>query len=216
MSTGNNHVFNVLDKNSKALTEDQRLVRLIAKGANKSPNLAQSLCVSIPQVTSEQVVEYIDALLPYVVGMVADVQDKMIREYRINTGASSVNEDVFSIPAAIQWLAANATGERLTGAMIKEWFTSDYKEACIQWLSSKPALSKLNTNQLEPKFNAICGLMEQFANPHVKLGIKQLGVILDFANNVEHDGRMAGIVAKTMELKKKLEEESAALEDIFG
>src|SRR5574337_11816 len=164
MSIGTSHVFNPLTKDSKAL-DGQRLVRLIAKGKNKSENLDKSLCVSVPQVTIEQVTEYIDALMPYVVGMVADTQDKIIREYRIESGAAEIHEALFDVPHCVAWLAENATGERLTGDMLREWFSEDYKDACIDWLKSKPALSGLTDEQMGHKFNAVLGTIVEFANP---------------------------------------------------
>ena len=215
MSIGQNHVFNKLDKDSKALASDQRLVRLIAKGKNKSANLPHSLCVSIPALTAEHVVEYIDALMPYVVGMVADTQDKIIREYRIETGAADINEELFDIPHCIEYLAANATGERLTGDMLREWFTEDYKDATIEWLKSKPALSGATAETLEHKFNAVCGVIAEYANPHWKPTKPLINMILDLGASVECDGRMAQIIAKTEAHQKRMEAESEALDGII-
>ena len=215
MSIGQNHVFNKLDKDSKALASDQRLVRLIAKGKNKNANLPHSLCVSIPALTAEHVVEYIDALMPYVVGMVADTQDKIIREYRIETGKESINEQLFSVPQCIEWLANNATGERLTGDMLKEWFTEDYREATIDWLKSKPALSGATAEVLEHKFNAVRDVIVEYANPHWKPPRPVINMILDLGASVECDGRMAQICAKTEAHQKRMEAESEALDGII-
>jgi len=215
MSVGSNHVFHALTKDSKALTGDQRLVRLIAKGKNKSENLQQSLCVSIPAVTSEQVVEYIDALLPYVVGMVADTQDKIIREYRIESGAESINEALFDIPHCVEYLAANATGERLTGEMLREWFTEDYRGATIEWLKSKPALAGVTDDVLEHKFNAVRSVIVEYANPHWKPTRPLINMILDLGASVECDGRMAQILAKTEQHQKRMDAEADALDGIL-
>lgn len=215
MSIGSNHVFNKLEKDSKALASDQRLVRLIAKGKNKNANLAHSLCVSIPALTAEHVVEYIDSLMPYVVGMVADTQDKIIREYRIESGKESINEGLFSVPQCIEWLANNATGERLTGEMLREWFTEDYKEATIEWLKSKPALSGATDETLAHKFNAVCGVIVEYANPHWKPTKPLINMILDLGSSVECDGRMAQIIAKTEAHQKRMDAESDALEGVI-
>lgn len=215
MSIGSNHVFNPLTKDSKALAADQRLVRLIAKGKNKSANLSESLCVSVPQVTIEQVTEYIDTLMPYVVGMVTDTQDKIIREYRIESGANDINEALFDVPHCVAWLAENATGERLTGEMLREWFSEDYKDACIDWLKSKPALSGLTEEQMGHKFNAVLGTIVEFANPHFKPSLPVLNMILDLAGSVECDGRMLGIVAKANQHKARIESEANSLDGII-
>lgn len=214
MSIGSSHVFTKLTKDSKPI-DGQRLVRLIAKGKNKSTNLSSSLCVSVPQVTIEQVTEYIDALMPYVVGMVSDTQDKIIREYRIESGASDIHESLFDVPHCVAWLADNATGERLTGDMLREWFTEDYKDACMDWLKSKPALSGLTDEQMEHKFNAVLGTIVEFANPHFKPAMPVLNMILDLAGSVECDGRMLGIVAKTNQHKARIESEANSLDGII-
>lgn len=215
MSIGSSHVFTKLTKDSKALANDQRLVRLIAKGKNKSENLNESLCVSIPALTTEHVVEYIDALMPYIVGMVSDTQDKIIREYRIESGANDIHESLFDVPHCVAWLADNATGERLTGDMLREWFTEDYREACIDWLKSKPALSGLTAEQMEHKFNAVLGTIVEFANPHFKPAMPVLNMILDLAGSVECDGRMLGIVAKANQHKARIESEANSLDGII-
>ena len=62
-NVSNVHQFSQLNKDSKALA-GQRLVRLIAKadknGNYPSPNLTESLCVSVPHVSQEAVAEVID------------------------------------------------------------------------------------------------------------------------------------------------------------
>lgn len=215
MSIGTAHVFNPLTKDSKALTAEQRLVRLIAKGKNKSKNLSKSLCVSVPQVTIEQVTEYIDVLMPYVVGMVSDTQDKIIREYRIESGAADIHESLFDVSHCVEWLAENATGERLTGEMLKDWFDEDYQEAVREWLRSKPALNGATGDKLGHVYNVVRDLIVQYANPHFKPNLNQCDMILDLGQSVENDGRMIGIVAKTQGFKDKLLAEADAL-DFMG
>ena len=100
MSIGTNHMFSPLTKTSRAI-DGQRLVRLIAKGENKPEHLQESLCVSVPVVTAEQVAESIESLIPAVVGFVMDTQDKIIREYRIESGHASINEEQFNIAACV-------------------------------------------------------------------------------------------------------------------
>lgn len=215
MSIGTAHVFNSLTKDSKALAADQRLVRLIAKGKNKSENLRESLCVSVPQVTIEQVTEYIDVLMPYVVGMVSDTQDKIIREYRVESGAADIHESLFDVSHCVAWLAENATGERLTGEMLKDWFDEDYQEAVREWLRSKPALNGATDDKIGHVYTVVRDLIVQYANPHFKPNLKQCDMILDLGQSVENDGRMIGIVAKTQGFKDKLLAEADAL-DFMG
>ena len=215
MSIGTSHVFNSLTKDSKALTADQRLVRLIAKGKNKSANLKESLCVSVPQVTIEQVTEYIDVLMPYVVGMVSDTQDKIIREYRIESGANDINEALFDVTHCVAWLAENATGERLTGEMLKEWLDEDYQDAVIVWAKNLPAMVNAPESKVLSVYNIVRDTITQYANPHFKPNMRQCDMILSLCGSVDNDGRMLGIAAKTQKFKDLLLSEADAL-DFMG
>jgi hypothetical protein len=134
-----NHTFVTLDKNTEALT-GQRLVRLIAKSARgtdkpSNPNLAQSMAVSIPYITMEEVVEHIDKLIPHVIGLVQDTQDKIIREYRIESGAADINQSLIDVGAVIAYLDASATGERVSKEYLQDWFTSEYAEVAKAWIN---------------------------------------------------------------------------------
>jgi hypothetical protein len=207
MSIGQNHVFRPLTKDSTALADDQRLVRLIAKGKNKHENLQQSLCVSIPALTSEHVVEYIDALLPYVVGMVADTQDKIIREYRIESGADSINEQLFDVPHCIEWLADNATGERLTKEAIREWALEEYSDAGISWLATLPKCQGLGQDELARRWSGMVGILEQFADPRATPAIPQLRAVISFAESMECDTRLTTIANRAAKMLEKATEE---------
>ena len=214
MSLGTNHMFSQLTKTSKAI-DGQRLVRLIAKGKEKSPNLSESLCVSVPVVTAEQVAESIESLIPAVVGFVMDTQDKIIREYRIESGHSSINDEQFNIAACVKWLAENATGERLTSAMLREWFTEDYHDATIQWLQSRAANAGATAEVLERKFNAIKDMMVRFADPRARFEKPQLQAIIAFSDDVECDMRLSAIRAKCVKQLEDIERMETDAESAF-
>lgn len=99
------HDFIKLDKDAKPMA-GQRLIRLIAKGENKHPNLSESLCVSVPRVTQDEVADCIDRLLPHIVGMVQDAQDKIVREWRIEHGRDDLDGSVLSMESVIEFLDA--------------------------------------------------------------------------------------------------------------
>lgn len=212
MSIGTSHVFNVLDKSSKPI-DGQRLVRLIAKGENKSPNLSGSMCISIPVVTAEEVVGHIEALLPYVVGMVQDTQDKIIREYRIESGASDMHENLFDVPHVVEWLAANATGERVTREYLARWFTEDYGEVAHEWIRTLKSSEGATPEVIERKFNVIRDMVASFADARTKHSKPQCKAVLAFAEVVECDSRMTQIrMMAQSQLDKILQAESEALE----
>lgn len=214
MSIGTSHVFNKLTKTSKAL-DGQRLVRLIAKGKNKSENLAESLCVSIPITGTDEVVERINDLMPYVVGLVQDTQDKIIREYRIESGASDIHEELFNIDQVVAWLAANATGERLTAEAIKEWIMEDYMEPVHEWLRQLPKLAGAADAVIHARFDGIRELFSKFADPRASFTMPQLQLIRQIGEDIEQDSRMAGIQARVTKLIEEAEKANAELEDIL-
>lgn len=211
MSIGSSHVFNALTSKSQALP-DQRLVRLIVKGKNRSENLQESLCVSIPVLGQSEVVDYIDQLLPYVVGMVHDVQDKIIREYRINTGAHDIHEHEFNMDKVIAWLAENATGERLTGAMLREWFTEEYADSLTQWIRELPAMAGATDDTIKHHHNAISKLIESFADVRFRFTEPQIRMLESFFASCEPDTRMMQLSARLE--KQKQEQDAMNLESL--
>jgi len=207
MSIGTSHVFSVLTKKSTALTSDQRLVRLIAKGKDKPEHLQESLCVSVPITTADDVVSRIDDLLPFVMGFVHDVQDKIIREVRINSGAPSIHEDQFNMSAVLAWLADNATGERLTKEAIREWALEEYSDAGISWLATLPKCQGLGQDELARRWNGMVGILEQFADPRATPAIPQLRAVINFAESVECDTRLTTIANRAAKMLEKATEE---------
>ena len=216
MSIGTSHVFSQLDKNSKPM-EGQRLVRLIAKGENKAPNLQSSLCVSVPSVTGEQVAEHIDSLLPHIVNWVQEIQDKIIREYRVTSGNESIHEDLFDVAHVVEWLSDNGTF-KLTKEYMINWFNEDYSEVAHEWISQRFAqLGKTDVTG-EKVTQHVAILRDVIAGwctgGKYKPSIPQCRMMIAFANDVENDGIM-GMVAKNSQsrLDKLLEEQN---EDALG
>lgn len=202
MSIGTSHVFHKLTKDSEAL-EGQRLVRLIAKGKNKADHLQESLCVSVPTLTGEQVAEHIDQLLPYVVSYVQDIQDKIIREYRVTTGSSDIHEDLFDVPHVIEWLAENGT-VRLTKEYMQEWFMEDYGDVARQWITNR--LVSIGTPNPAPEKveQHTCILRDVisgwYSGGKYNPSIPQLKMMIAFAGDVEQDSIMS-MVAKNSSAK---------------
>lgn len=133
----NRHTVLTLDKTSKALS-GQRLARVIAKknkdGEYESPNLTESKCVSIPRLENPTQ-EQLTAMMPHIVGMLSDVQDNLIRECIIKTGASEVSDDEISVDACIRYLDSDSSGGRITSAYLAQWFTDTYSESAYQFIA---------------------------------------------------------------------------------
>ncbi len=215
MSIGTSHVFYPLAKLNEAQHADQRLVRLIVKGKNRAENLTESLAVSIPIMGAEQVIERIDDLLPYIVGFVQDTQDKVIRDWRIEYGHESIPESAFSIDAVLEYLTNNATGERLTSAMLKAWFEEEYFEACQEWLRQLPKLQGADDSVISRHANGIRDMFAQFADVRHKFNERQLNMLENFTQSVEADTRMEQIKARIAKQQQELQDAKDSLESIF-
>lgn len=215
MSFGTAHKFKALDKNSSAM-DGQRLVRLIAKGKSKSPNLSESLCVSIPVMTAEIVAEHIDSLLPYVVGMVQGVQDKIIRSVRVETGKSEIADSEFDIKAVLVYLAENGEGETLTAEFIREWFIEDYTDVIHQWIRNRPGCAHLPSTEIDKKFAAITDVMTQFASgSKARIAKPVLNMVLTIANDVECDPRLTQIALTAQKKLDAMNQVADALEGLL-
>ena len=212
-NVSNVHQLFKLDKDSKALT-GQRLVRLIAKeGKNgKHPNLSESLCVSIPRITQDEVAEYIDRLLPHVVGMVQDAQDKMIRELRIESGRDEIHQGQIGVGEVVAWLDATAAGDRVTAEYLAEWFAEEYKTAALGYISNAMGIDWSPAGEVSPvleqKYNVLASMFAGWASVRYSPEIPKLRAMLKFTDCVNAlDGRMAGIVNKARVMLAKKESE---------
>lgn len=207
------HSFNKLEKNSKPLN-GQRLVRLIAKGENKHVNLSESLCVSVPRVTSEEVADVIDRLLPHIVGMVQDAQDKMIREYRIESGREAIQQSVIRMDEVVAWLDANAAGDRVTSEYLAEWFTEEYAEAAHQYIANAMGVDIVNGEVPEVVMQKTAVLRDMFtgwSSGKYSPNIPKLKAMIKFAESVDElDGRMSGLIVKCRDMLTKKEAELAS------
>ena len=208
------HKFVALDKNT-APFHGQRLVRLIAKsarGTDKPANeyLQSSMAVSVPTVTMEEVVNVIDKLVPHVIGLVQDAQDKIIREYRIESGADVINQELISIEAVLAYLDQSATGERVSKEYLQDWFTSEYEQVTKLWINAI-AGGSLSDIVIDQKTNLMRDMVAGWASPKYSPNIPSLKAQLRFMNHCVQndcaDMRLTGFMNKAQALLNKKEEE---------
>lgn len=208
------HQFTILDKNTTPL-HGQRLVRLIAKSARgtdkpSNPNLSQSLAVSIPPVTMDEVAAVIDKLIPHVIGMVQDAQDKIIREYRIESGAENIHQELISVESVIAFLDSSATGERVSKEYLQEWFAAEYEDIAKQWINTI-AGGSLSEIVIEQKTNLMRDMIAGWASPKYSPNIPSLKAQIRFMNHCASidaiDMRMCGFMNKASTMLEKKENE---------
>lgn len=210
------HDFFRLTKDAKPLT-GQRLIRLIAKGENKSPNLSESVCVSVPRVTQDMVADAIDRLLPHVVGLVQDAQDKIVREWRIEHGRNDLDASVLGMDSVIEWLDATATGDRVSMEYLQEWFKEEYQDAAIGYIANVMGVDITPDSVPEvviQKCNVLRDMFAGWSGAKYSPNIPKLKAMIRFAESVSDlDGRMSGMVNKSrvMLARKEIELNEDAL-----
>lgn len=102
----------------------QRLAKVGYKSTKKNPAKFKSVAVSVPMILQADVSANIDALMPYIVGMLESAQDAVIKNlYEAEKGnLKTVTDSDISVTACISYLEAEAAGERLKKEHIEAWF----------------------------------------------------------------------------------------------
>ncbi len=212
-NVSNVHQFHVLDKSSKALS-GQRLVRLIAKKDSKgqypSENLQGSLCVSVPVLAQDDVENVIDRLMPHVVAMCKDAQDKIIREWRIEHGRNEIPEEAFSIDKVVEYLDSAAAGDRVSVEYLQEWFIDSYASAAQQFI--RIAIDGAAPEIVEHKVNVLRDMFAGWSSNRYSPNIPQLRAMIRFGAYLgdDADGRMAGYIARAQKMLEVKEQELSA------
>jgi hypothetical protein len=226
MSIGSTHVVNKLEKNSKAI-DGQRLIRVIAKknkeGQYESAHLQESKCISVPVINPEFTQAQLTAMMPHIVGMLANAQDEIVRELIVEKGISSVNDAEIGIDKCIQFLDDSAKGNRITTEYMQKWFMDTYSEPAMEFVCN--VVCKFNAEELtvdqasviEKKVNILRDLFAGFASPKYAPDIPKCKAMIAFGTYLTEenwDARMVGVQAKV--IKTKAEKEAELSMDALG
>lgn len=217
----NDHAYVTLDRNTKA-QHGQRLSRVIAKadreGKYASEHLQESLAVSVPMVTEEDMVESIAALMPHIRKMLETAQDALIREHRLEAGATSINSAQISVTACIAYLSETSTGTRLTKEYLQEWFVSTYGTVAKEWISTNitHTLTDMHPTKVEEvvteKVGILAGMVATWASPKASPPIPAIKATLRFVEHCEQVGVVDGILSGLRgKMKVMLEKKTAEL-----
>lgn len=209
----NIHTISPLTKDSKPLS-GQRLVRMIAKrtkdGSYESPNLQGSHCVSIPHINQDHIVDVIDKLLPHVVALCKDTQDKIIREWRITHGRNEIPESVFDVAAIVGYLDASATSDRFTTEYLQEWFMAEYGDIAARYI--RAAIDGAAQDIVDAKVNVLRDMFAGFASGRYSPNIPQckaMDKFRHFVADMEGDtsGKLDMFADKAQDIRAKKEAE---------
>lgn len=134
-----------------------------AKGLTEKSK--QSVCASIPVFTAAMVTpEAVEAFKPYLVQMIQDTQDKIVREFA-DVGVSTVADADLSIASVLTYLDEESKGSRLTKESITEWFNASVQDMLAVAFAEKMGLSDTpsedDTKKLEQQLNVY---REKFAS----------------------------------------------------
>lgn len=210
------HSVQKLEKNSKALS-GQRMARVIAKKGKEgyeSSNLTESKFVSLPVIEGINQSQ-LTAMMPHIVGLLADAQDSIIRERIIAEGVTSVHDDEISIDRCIAYLDEAAKGNRVTGEYIAKWFADTYSEQAAEFIC---AMVKFDPNNLtdeqlkvvETKSNVLRDMFAGFASGKYSPDIPKCKAMLkfgEFLSEDNQDARMQNYLSRAAKVKEEKEKE---------
>ena len=201
-----------LDKSSKALS-GQRLIRLIAKSsAQSSPNLTESLCVSVPQIEVGQISDVqFEALKPHLMGLIFDAQNQIVRELRIDSGTSFIQDSDISIDKCIEFMDSISRGNRLTTEFLSNWFIELYSDAAAEFIAKMCKFSSDSENWtpeqikvIEVKSNVLNSMFAGFSSGKYSPNIPKCAGMIKFgeflgAENM--DSRMSNLVQRAAKIR---------------
>lgn len=128
----------------------QRLAKVGYKSTKATPAKFPNVCVSVPPVNGDEIIDNAYRLLPYIKEMVSNAQDGIIKSlYESSDGTlTSVSDDDISIAAVINYLEAESTGGRLTKEFLEGWFDSNVSENLTVVIADKLGFEELNDEQM--------------------------------------------------------------------
>lgn len=138
MSISNRHTVNLFVAGKSAPMSDQRLAKVGYKSTAKNPAKFPSICVSVPMF-AEFEPEQIDRLGPYIIQMLENAQDGVIRSlYESRDGnLTEVSDDDICLDACISYLEAESTGGRLTKEYLEQWFDASVRDNLFVCIAEK-------------------------------------------------------------------------------
>jgi hypothetical protein len=199
----------------------QRLAKVIAKPGKRKADtdgLTQSMAVSIPLFSLDQITAAIPNLTVQIQELIEDAQDKIIRE-AVEEGKRVILDSEISIDAVVSFLNAVSKGNRLTKEIVQQWFVDSYAEHFMSFYCSVnkwdvESLSVDQANVLEQKSNAVRDIYASLASGKTRLSKPVCLSLTKFWNHITNgdtddtkvDARMISFQNR---IAKMLEEDTA-------
>lgn len=162
----------------------QRLAKVTYKVDKVSGIKPDSVCVSIPQVSQDDVMNNFEQFIPHVIALCERTQDNMIRVIH-ESKCSNVSDDDISIAKVLEFLNEESSGGRITKKDAIEWFNNTLEDPLTLALSAKLGVSSEPTKEQSDK---VTKLVEEFKN-----NISALT-----AGNVKYNPDVCTVLAKAL------------------
>lgn len=139
------------------------------KQEGKEAIKAQS--VSIPFLSKDAIEENMQALMPHVIGYLETVQKKIITK-AIEAGKTEIHTNEIDVTSCINYLDAEAKGDKLSEDDIKSWFDASLATLLTVSFADKLGVSdtpsQSQTETIDKMINVVKGKLASLSSPKVK------------------------------------------------
>lgn len=201
---------------SKAL-DGNRLAKIGYKKTKKVPNPPKSICVSVPLVNTELLMEEdtFTKLVPHIKNMVMNAQDALIRNLYEGSKYSltAVTDEDISMEKVIGYLEEQETGGRLTLELVKSWFDIELSEKLMEFAVTGLKARFPNAEECAVKANQVVngysGMFAALAGGKTYYPEAKRKNLLDALGLSEDGDEMAERLSNRLEQMAKMDREVA-------
>lgn len=197
----------------------QRLAKVGYKTTQKTPAKFPSVAVSVPQISQETALDYTDRLLPYIVALLENAQDGVIRSlYESADGIlPHVTDSDISVDACIAFLASEAEGDRLTKVTVENWFTANARDTVFVVIAEKLGFTAddptdAQSARIEQSVKAYRDIFASLSGGKTMLTMHQIGSLRNVLELVDSDDVSTRLCNRLNAMEKKHAEIAATAE----
>lgn len=174
---------------SEALT-GQRLAKIGYKKTKENPNPAQSICVSVPRITDQEITGEIQKLFPIIRDALESLQDQVIRSLYESRECSidrfsSVSDEEISINACVAFAESARNGGRITKEYLENWFKNELSDSLTIAIAERLGTEDTEDVRIVQALNGYRDLFSSLSGNKTILGagqIDQLEKIIGLCN----------------------------------
>lgn len=163
----NRHSVVEFKSGKSAAFTGQRLLRVLYKPDRKTGKMKYpSVCVSVPKIQEPLSAEILQRLNPYIVGMLEETQDKIVKSlYESKEGKlSNISDEDIDMNAIIGFLENEYSGGRLTKEFLISWFNENVQDNLSVTIAEKMGLQNPDDKDWEKINKAVNGYREMISS----------------------------------------------------